>query len=150
MRSTFYNHFENIPDMLNTMDERIMQEIFDMMTGFRAENNYDICYHFFLSLCNYTKENRYLEQMIRTPNVSNSFMEKALSMLHESLAVMTERKAAQVKNSNALSFGIACSMGACIGVLHKWSWEKCKTPAEDVAGILTKTFMTCVVPYLEN
>ena len=54
VRSTFYNHFENIPALINAIEDKTINEIFNLMESFHAENDHDICKSYFLALCNYT------------------------------------------------------------------------------------------------
>ena len=97
VRSTFYNHYENIPALITAVEDKTIQDIFTLMEDFHPENNQDICKSFFLTICNYM---------------------------------------------------IACSIGSTLGVLHKWTRENFKSSEEIIAGILTQSFLTGILPYL--
>ena len=66
-RSTFYNHYEDMPAFINAMEDRIIDEIFQIMNSFKPEGNLEICHQFFRSLCEYMKANRFLMIIIATP-----------------------------------------------------------------------------------
>lgn len=80
-RSTFYNHYEDMPAFINAMEDRIIDEIFQIMNSFKPEGNIEICHQFFRSLCEYMKANRFLMIIIATPEAYD-FVEKALTMFH--------------------------------------------------------------------
>ena len=49
-RSTFYNHYEDMPAFINAMEDRIVDEIFQIMNSFKPEGNLEICHQFFSCL----------------------------------------------------------------------------------------------------
>ena len=81
VRSTFYNHYENIPALITAVEDKTIQDIFTLMEDFHPENNQDICKSFFLTICNYTKTNPFLANILRSPR-GDEFFEKALTMFH--------------------------------------------------------------------
>ena len=38
-RSTFYNHYEDMPAFINAMEDRIIDEIFQIMNSYKPEGN---------------------------------------------------------------------------------------------------------------
>ena len=71
VRSTFYNHYENIPALITAVEDKTIQDIFTLMEDFHPENNQDICKSFFLTICNYTKTNPFLANILRSPRGVN-------------------------------------------------------------------------------
>ena len=66
-RSTFYNHYQDIPSLVSAVEEKTIQDVFSIMEKFHPENNRDICQSYFLTLCRYTMENPFLSSLLSTP-----------------------------------------------------------------------------------
>lgn len=147
VRSTFYNHYENIPDLMTTIEDRTIQHIFSLMESFHPKNDKDICKSYFLSICEYTKKNPFLATLLQTPR-EDVFFEKMMTMFHQYVKQLTQTSASVENKKEEFSFLIACTIGNTIGVLHKWTAENFKTPAEDVAEILSKVFITGILPFM--
>nr|MCR5103355.1 TetR/AcrR family transcriptional regulator [Eubacterium sp.] len=47
VRSTFYNHYENIPALLVAAEDKTIQDIFKMMESFHPKNDRDMCRSYF-------------------------------------------------------------------------------------------------------
>ncbi|HAJ73766.1 MAG TPA: TetR family transcriptional regulator [Lachnospiraceae bacterium] len=148
VRSTFYNHFENIPDMIAGLENKILNDISEMMNDFHAKNDTEFCIRFFSSLCNYTKDNPYLIEMLSSPAQSNSFFEKMLTMLHNYVTGLTAVSHKSEEEKEQLSYGIACAIGATIGILHKWTRDQCRVPTETIARLLAGNFVNGVLPMI--
>lgn len=146
VRSTFYNHYENVPALIEAMEDRTIQDIFSLMDSFHPKNNRDICYSFFLTICNYTKENPFLTLLIRTPR-GDDFMKKTLTMFHQYVAQVTILAQLPENYADEFSYMIAGSIGSTLGVLHKWSLDGFDLPSEKIADLLTRTFMAGVLPF---
>ncbi len=145
VRSTFYNHYENVPSLIEAAEDKTIQDIFKMMESFHPKNDHDICHSYFLAVCNYTKRNPFLANLLQSPR-GDAFFEKALTMFHRYVTDVTPASA----RSTEFSFMIAGAIGSTIGVLHKWTAEAFSTPAEDIADILSKIFMSGILPYLSK
>lgn len=146
VRSTFYNHYENIPALLDAAEDKTIHDIFKLMESFKPKNDSDMCNSYFLAICNYTKKNPFVANLLQSPR-GDTFFEKAIMMFHKYVSEVTQG-ATLPRKRVAFSYYIAGSIGSTIGVLHKWTAENFTTPAEDVAEILSKMFMTGVLPYL--
>ena len=57
VRSTFYNHYENVPALVLAAEDKTIQDIFKMMESFHPKNDKDMCKSYYLAVCNYTKKN---------------------------------------------------------------------------------------------
>ena len=136
VRSTFYNHFENIPALINAIEDKTINEIFNLMESFHAENDHDICKSYFLALCNYTMKNRYLADILKSPR-GNNFFEKTMTMFHDYVRHITNSVMPLKHSKQEFSYMVAGSIGSTLGVLHKWSRENFEVPAEAVAEFMT-------------
>ena len=80
-RSTFYNHYQDIPSLVSAVEEKTIHDVFSIMEKFHPENDRDICQSYFLTICRYTMENPFLSSLLSTPH-GNDLFEKMLTMLH--------------------------------------------------------------------
>ena len=134
-RSTFYNHYQDIPSLVAAVEEKTICDVFSMMEKFHPKNDLDICRSYFLSICQYTIENPFLASLLSTPH-GNDLFEKMLTMLHH---YVTDA----ASNSSP-----TCAIGSTIGVLHKWTRDNFDLEPEAVADILSQVFLSGMLPLL--
>ena len=149
VRSTFYNHYENIPALLNAAEDKTIHDIFQMMEDFHPKNDHDMCHSYFVAICEYTRKNPFVANLLQSPR-GDEFFEKALTMFHTYVTNITSNSLSGQKARTEFSYYIASTIGSTIGVLHKWTADDFSTPAEDVADILSNIFLSGVLPYLSK
>lgn len=147
VRSTFYNHYENIPALIDAIEDRTIDDIFSLMETFHPKNDKEMCKSYFLTICEYTKKNPFLANLLRSPR-GDKFLEKAMTMFHRYVTNVTKNAAPTGHSKDEFSYMIACAIGSTIGVLHKWTAEDFKAPAPAVADILTQAFIAGMLPFL--
>ena len=147
VRSTFYNHYENIPALMVAAEDKTIRDIFEMMESFHPKNDRDMCRSYFLAICNYTRKNPFLANLLQSPR-GDAFFEKAITMFHKYVAEVTQINVTATNDRTTFSYLIASSIGCTIGVLHKWTAEDFATPADEIADILSKIFVSGILPYL--
>lgn len=147
VRSTFYKHFENIPDLVTALEDQTIRDIFSIIDAFHPDNDISMCQSYFMTLCDYTMNNPFLIELLRSPR-GDQFLEKAITMFHTYVSRVTEQKTASKEDKEYFSFVVACSIGSTIGVLHKWTTENFRTPKETVAHVLTESFVKGLLPLL--
>ena len=147
VRSTFYNHYENIPALMVAAEDKTIRDIFEMMESFHPKNDRDMCHSYFLAICNYTRKNPFLANLLQSPR-GDAFFEKAITMFHKYVAEVTQINVTATNDRTTFSYLIASSIGCTIGVLHKWTAEDFATPADEIADILSKIFVSGILPYL--
>lgn len=145
VRSTFYNHYENIPALVTAIEDKIIEDIFSLMETFHPENDHDMCKSYFLTICNYTMTNPFLANLLSNPR-GDAFFEKSITMFHRYVTLVTQNKTPSHHSKDEFSYMIACTIGSTIGVLHKWTRENFQVPAEVIADILTKAFISGMLP----
>ena len=64
-RSTFYNHYQDIPSLISAVEDKTIHDVFSMMENFQPKNDRDICSSYFLTLCRYTMENPFLSGLLK-------------------------------------------------------------------------------------
>lgn len=147
VRSTFYNHYENIPALISAIEDKTIEDIFSLMESFRPQNDYDVCYSYFLVLCNYTQNNSFLSELLGSPRC-DEFFEKSMTMFHRYVRQVMKEKIPVSHTKEEISYAVAAVIGATVGILHKWTREKCVVPAETIADTLAKIFITGIWPLL--
>ena len=147
VRSTFYNHYENIPALITAIEDKTIDDIFSLMETFHPKNDRDICKSYFLSICNYTRTNPFLTNLLKSPR-GDAFFEKALNMFHRYVTKVTQNTTPSQSSREEFSYMIACTIGSTIGVLHKWTRDNFQVPAESIANILTRAFIAGMLPFM--
>lgn len=147
VRSTFYNHYENIPALVTSIEDKTINDIFSLMNTFHPKNDWDICKSYYLTICEYTLTNPFLANVLRSPR-ENTFFEKAMTMFHHYVRQVTQNVTPPRLSQEELSYMIASTIGSTLGVLHKWAKDNFQVPPETIADILTQTFTTGMLPYI--
>lgn len=145
-RTTFYNHYVDMPTFVGAAEDRILEDVLAMMKSFRPEGQEEISRMFFRSLCAYIRQNSFLVQVLASPQASD-FIEKALLMFRRYVSTTLAETGHDSEDgfSYALSFGI----GGVVGVLHKWALGHCAQPPEVISDYLTPLFLDGMRNYLK-
>ena len=146
-RSTFYNHYQDIPSLISAVEDKTIRDVFSMMENFQPKNDRDICSSYFLTLCRYTMENPFLSGLLSTPH-GNDLFEKMLTMLHHYVTETTSNSRPDRHTKEEVSYVITCAIGSTIGVLHKWSRDNFNLEPEVIADILSEIFLSGMLPLL--
>ena len=72
----------------------------------------------------------------------------ACDEFHRYVTDATRKTTPSMHSKEEVSYMIACSIGSTLGVLHKWTRENFESSEEIIAGILTQSFLTGILPYL--
>lgn len=147
VRSTFYNHYKNIPALVTAIEDKTIADIFSLMETFHPKNDTDICKSFYVTICDYTMNNPFLANLLRSPR-GDEFFEKTLTMFHRFVADVTQNAAPSRHSKEELSYIVAGSIGSTLGVLHKWTKDNFAVPAETIADILTQSFISGMLPFM--
>ena len=147
VRSTFYNHYENIPALVTAIEDRTINDIFSLMNTFHPKNDWDMCKSYYLTICEYTMTNAFLANLLRSPR-EDAFFEKVVTMFHHYVKQATQNTTPSHHNQEELAYMIACTIGSTIGVLHKWAKDNFQIPADTIANILTQAFISGMLPYI--
>ena len=147
VRSTFYNHYENVPALVEAAEDRTIDDIFRMMESFHPKDDRGICSSYFLAICNYAKSNPFVANLIRSPR-GDAFFEKAITMFHKYVTELTSVSAGRQVSTETFSYLIAGMIGTVLGILHKWISDGFTEPAEKISDVLTQIFLAGFLPYL--
>ncbi len=147
VRSTFYNHYENIPALVDAAEQKTIDNIFRLMESFHPKDDKAFCKSFFLAICNYTKENHFLSTLLESTR-SDAFFEKMLLMFDKYMRQVTDDESYHIQDKKIASYYIASGIGSTIGVLHKWSSSDFAASSDQIADILTEVFLKGILPGL--
>ncbi|MBR5766329.1 MAG: TetR/AcrR family transcriptional regulator, partial [Lachnospiraceae bacterium] len=114
VRSTFYNHYENIPALVNAAEDKTINDIFKLMESFNAKNDREMCRSYYLAICNYTRKNPFLANLLQSPR-GDAFFEKAITMFHRYVSEVTPANVVTLQSQTAFSYMIAGAIGSTIG-----------------------------------
>ena len=146
-RSTFYNHYQDIPSLVAAVEDKTIHDVFSMMEKFHPRNDLDICRSYFLSICRYTIENPFLAGLLSTPH-GNDLFGKMLTMLHHYVTDTTSNSSPNEHTREEISYVITCAIGSTVGVLHKWARDQFDLEPEAIADILSQVFLSGMLPLL--
>lgn len=147
VRSTFYNHYENIPALVTAIEDNTIQDIFSLMETFHPKDDQDMCRSYFLTICDYTMTNPFLANLLRSPR-GDQFFEKIMTMFHQYVTNIMQNTTPSHHSKEEVSYMIACTIGSTLGVLHKWTRDNFQVPAEVIADILTQAFIGGMLPFM--
>ena len=147
VRSTFYNHYENIPALVTAIEDKTIEDIFSLMNTFHPKNDWDMCKSYYLTICEYTLTNPFLANLLRSPR-GDAFFEKVVTMFHHYVKEVTKNTTPSHHDKEERSYMIACTIGSTIGVLHKWVKDNFQVPPETIADILTQAFIYGTLPFI--
>ena len=149
VRSTFYNHYENVPALLSAAEDKTIDDIFQLMESFHPRDDKEICKSFFLAICNYTRENPFLSTLLDSTR-GDAFFEKMLLMFDRYMRQVTDDESYHIQDRKSATYFIASGIGSTIGVLHKWSTSGFDASADEVADIMAQVFITGILPGLST
>lgn len=147
VRSTFYNHYENIPDLVTAMEDQTINDIFALMESFHPQDDLELCRSYFHAICNYTMTNPFLAELLRSPR-GGKFFGKMMTMFHRYVTNVTSNSPIARYSKDQFAYTIASSIGSTIGILHKWSCDNFTVPMDTIIDILTQIFMTGMLPLI--
>lgn len=147
VRSTFYNHYENVPGLVKALEDQTINDIFSLMESFHPRDDKELCRSFFRAICNYTMTNPFLAELLRSPR-GDEFFEKAMTMFHRYVTSVTSNSPLTYYSREQFSYTIAASIGSTIGILHKWSCDNFTAPMDTIIDLLTRIFMTGMLPLI--
>lgn len=149
VRSTFYNHYENIPVLITAIEDKTIEDIFSLMETFSPQNDQEACKAYFLTICEYTKNNPFLANLLKKPR-GDTFFEKAIAVFHRYIIEVTQHTEPSCHTKEEYSYMIACAIGSIIGVLHRWVQENFRVPMEVIADILAQAFISGILPFITS
>lgn len=140
-RSTFYNHYADMPDLIERYEDRMLKGIFEILMQHEdwGKNGNQMPRKFFSTLCRYIRSSNYLIWRFRNLTTVR-FVEKALDGFHSYVELLLSREASTPAERQISSYIHAYTLGGLVGILHKWASEDCADAPEAVASVLTRIY----------
>lgn len=138
-RGTFYQHYRDVYDMLNSIEDEIFVDFRNFFGNF-SDNLEEEADHFFISLFSYIKENADLIAVLLGPNGDPSFIERLEDMVRDKCLNEWIVKY-KVVDSKTFEYYYAFLVTGCIGLIRLWLNTEMKESPEEIARILEK-FLT--------
>ena len=150
-RSTFYNHYADMPDLIEQYEERMLEGIFEILSHHEdwGKNGTQMTRKFFSTLCRYIRSSNYLIWRFRNLTTVR-FVEKALAGFHSYVEMLLSRQISTAAEQQAYSYGQAYALGGLVGILHKWTSEDCADTPEAVAYLLTMIYLRGISHVLKD
>ncbi|MEE3420317.1 MAG: TetR/AcrR family transcriptional regulator [Lachnospiraceae bacterium] len=147
-RSTFYNHYVDMPSLIEAQEDRSISRILAMMEDFHPTTQEESLQHFFLSLCRYIEKDHFVAGLIKTPEAPD-FIRKMLLMFHAYDAQIKQVRYESEHFSEENMYAIAYAIGGALGVLHKWTSDSLDMSPVTIATYLAHIFSEGVLKYIE-
>ncbi len=137
-RSTFYNYYCDIPDMLEKLEMELYNEFVDIFKKHiqRHSEIEDIskdAHEFIEDMCNVIKNNYSFCYCIFSKNGDLSFIFKLEEMVEKHLRDQLKEKFN--RKSNNLSYIYSFFKSGYIGILKKWMEGGCKESSSEIADL---------------
>lgn len=141
VRSTFYAHYQDMPQLISKVEDRTVSDIFIMLGELSALSSEQLYKTFFLTLCKYIKGNPYLIQVLTLPR-GEALVSKLITMFHKFInQTLTSVPSSE---SDTLGYNKAFLIGGTIGILHKWVSENMETDCSIISDYLCKFFLSAL------
>ncbi len=151
-RSTFYNHYQDMPQLIESIENRILDDLREVLYMLHVGIEYPekITRTFFSTLCRYIKKSGYLIRQLKTLEGAE-FIRKTIELLHNYVREITKiddgSSPAQVQLQSYL---MSYTIGGLLGILHKWASEDCADSSEAVAFLLSRVYLSGVSALIQS
>lgn len=145
-RSTFYNHYEDMPHLIASVENKILNDVRDMLHLLPAgvDQPEKIIRAFFSSFCRYIRGSHFLIQRLKTLG-GEEFLERTVQIFHEyireAMGLETDLSPARAQ---MMAYVMSYSFGGLFGTLRKWASEECNDSPEAVASLLARIYFNGV------
>lgn len=150
-RTTFYRHYEDIYDLLESIEDEILHEILEMMQSFHPNKEDEVTLKYFNCFCQFIYDNRLIYKVLTTQQ-ETKFIHKVLGIVGKYQEARRQNKEqgnnkdsslqrGSCQDKTYMDFAITYAIGGVIGILHKWMAHNFKEPPIQVADYISKVFL---------
>lgn len=137
-RSTFYNYYSDVPDMLIKVEEEVYNEFLHVIKTHIPEKGevYDIkegAHKFIEDICIVIKNNHELCKCLFSRNGDISFLLKIEELIED--YTKDELKGILAGKVDHLPYAYSFFKSGCIGILNRWIHSNCEEPASEIAKL---------------
>ena len=142
-RSTFYNHYRDIPQLIESIENRILNDLRNVLIklSIGSEHPEKLTRTYFSALCRYVKKSGFLIRQLKTLEGAG-FVSRAINVMHEYVQEFTDAESAGTPaRIQQQAYLLSFTIGGLFGILHKWASEECNDSPEAVASLLTRLYL---------
>lgn len=139
VRSTFYAHYQDMPQLISKVEDRTVSDIFLIMGELDTADNSQLYNTFFQTICDYVKSNPYLIKVLTLPR-GEQLVSKLITMFHR--YIMQTLSQTQSDDIEMTAYNKAFLIGGTIAILHKWVNEDMQTDSSIISGYLSQHFLS--------
>ncbi|MDD4685744.1 MAG: TetR/AcrR family transcriptional regulator [Clostridia bacterium] len=133
-RATFYNHYYDIQNVLEHIEEEYCKFFKDGVIDAIDTNNVS---HFMLNALNEMKNDKSLSQILLCKNTKPSFIKKIINMAHD-LIISHWSKLFKTEPKNKFEYAYSFMTTGSMGVINAWINNNLKESPQEIADILQR------------
>lgn len=146
-RSTFYRHYDDIPSMLEAMEDGRVEQIISLFRSEHPDSCEEACRTFFNTICSYVRGDSFIRRRFLSAR-SFHFTEKLLKECHR--YACSAFSMFRAGSSEEGEYAIDYTFGGVISILYRWCKEGCAEDPGVVAGMLNAIFLNGMRGYLRG
>lgn len=139
-RATFYSHYKDQYDLLETIEEEYIENILKNVRY--TERNKDNAVPLITDILTFIKDNAKLGRLLLSDRGDIGFQKRIMALAHDDVLIQPNQM--KTKNMKELQYVSAYLLAGCVGVIQKWFEEDLKDSPAQVAkmiGDLTQATM---------
>ena len=115
-RATFYTHYQDVYDLYQKMENRILMDATELMIEVPS-HNYDSVYR---AVIDYLLENRAIGQMIFGKHGSSSFRQQLAKAMEQRYLEIWTYESPETQITESIRYLTAYHVSGCISILERW------------------------------
>lgn len=135
-RSTFYDHYLDVPDLINRIGIKYMGEMFALNSQEEEAASFPLTEDYLIRLFSYIEKNRIFFDIFFNHS-SPSSVENGFSRFLET-ACEPYMERIHLKNKEAMQYHFTFFKAGFIAVLSQWVQHGCKETSKEIAEILLR------------
>ncbi len=134
-RGTFYNHYADIYDLMNKIENGLVSEFEKSLSNYSSEELDNNSLPLFIDILNFINVNSDIVNIIFKENENNIFIDKMINLINN-ITLNKWKKLFHNKNSIEIEYFLEYTINGCIGIIKKWLKNGRKEDPKKLAIIL--------------
>lgn len=148
-RSTFYLHYTDIYQMLETIEAELMQEILEAMDELPSDLTTDMeTYPFITRMFSILKENKDICCALLGPNGDMAFVTKAENLVAQT--ILKQLRDRFPENIQDITYAYSFCLNGCVGLIKAWLLNEDSASPQHMAQLTYQFVENTVHYYLEQ
>lgn len=143
-RSTFYEYFKNIRDLLDRIEDSLLEEINEQIIN-HIENDLDDKEAIRLLAVLYQEKGEYLSVLL-SENGDPQFVKKIKDVMRPQIARIFRLNTEDLRTKYVIELG----MSSIIGTLTYWYSNGMDLPAEELAALFHTMILPAIIPFISQ